>query len=90
MSVKSVAVFCGYSFGASPIFKEHATLLGKFLGQKGITLVYGGANGGLMGTLADSALEAGGKVIGYAREGVFLKEQEHTGLTEMIRNPKLG
>jgi uncharacterized protein (TIGR00730 family) len=54
----------------------------RLLAQRGIGLVYGGASVGLMGRLADSALEAGGEVFGVIPEGVFPTEIPHTGLTE--------
>ena len=62
--MKSLCVFCGSSAGDDPAFIEAARLLGKTLAESGIALVYGGANVGLMGTVADAALEQGGKVIG--------------------------
>lgn len=82
--MKSIAVFCGSSVGASPIYKESAVELGHVLAKHQITLVYGGANVGLMGVIADAVLEQGGQVIGILP--FFLQDREiaHKGLTELI------
>lgn len=82
--MKSIAVFCGSSEGASPIFKESAVQLGYELAKRQITLIYGGANVGLMGAVADAVLEQGGQVIGVLP--IFLQNREiaHQGLTELI------
>ena len=64
---------------------EAATAFGRLLASEGITLVYGGGNSGLMGALADSALEAGGSVIGVIPEQMVAKELAHTKLTELYR-----
>lgn len=61
-SIKSVAVFCGSNFGASEAFADGARALGGALGEAGITIIYGGTVKGLMGVVADAALEAGGSV----------------------------
>lgn len=78
------AVFCGSSFGKNKKFQEVAGELGRLLIKEKIELVYGGGNSGLMGEVANSVLELGGKVIGVIPE--FLKELEicHTGVTELI------
>ncbi|OBR65522.1 Rossman fold protein, TIGR00730 family [Paenibacillus oryzae] len=62
--MNNIAVFCGSSEGLSPVYKESAIALGTELGKRGLTLVYGGANVGLMGAVADAVLNAGGKAIG--------------------------
>ncbi|HWB26876.1 MAG TPA: TIGR00730 family Rossman fold protein [Chitinophagaceae bacterium] len=82
--MKSVAVFCGSSFGNNDVFAQHAALLGKTLAKQGRTLVYGGAKVGLMGVLANAALDAGGTVIGVLPRFLSTKEIAHTGLTELI------
>lgn len=82
--MKSITVFCGSSFGSDDIYKEQATLLGKTLAQQGIQLVYGGADVGLMGAVADGALNAGGKVIGVLPQFLQSKEIAHKQLTELI------
>lgn len=83
-AMKSVAVFCGSSFGKSNVYAENAALLGKTLAMQGITLVYGGAKVGLMGVLANAALEAGGTVTGVLPRFLSIKEIAHNGLTELI------
>ena len=61
-----------------------ATLLGGALAKRGIGLVYGGANAGLMGAVAEGALKEGGKVIGVLPRFLQAKEIAHDGLTELI------
>lgn len=82
--MKKIAVFCGSSDGASPAYKEGAVQLGKELARRGITLVYGGASVGIMGTVADAVLEAGGQVIGVIPQMLEDREISHRGLTELI------
>lgn len=79
-----ITVFCGSSFGNEAIYKEQATLLGQTLAKHNIELVYGGANVGLMGAVADGSLNEGGKVIGVLPDFLRSKEIAHTGLTELI------
>jgi uncharacterized protein (TIGR00730 family) len=82
--MKSIAVFCGSSMGALPSYREGAVELGKELARQGITLVYGGASVGIMGTVADAVLEAGGKAIGVLPKMLEDREIAHRGLTELI------
>jgi len=82
--MKSIAVFCGSSMGALPSYREGAVELGKELVRQGITLVYGGAKVGIMGTVADAVLEAGGKAIGVLPKMLQDREIAHRGLTELI------
>lgn len=79
-----ITVFCGSSFGTEEIYKEQATLLGETLAKQNIELVYGGANVGLMGAVADGVLNAGGKAIGVLPNFLRSKEIAHLGLTELI------
>jgi uncharacterized protein (TIGR00730 family) len=81
--IKSVCVFCGSSAGNRPIYREAATELGYQLANSGIALVYGGGRVGLMGVLADSVLQAGGKAIGVMPRALVEKEIAHTALTEL-------
>jgi len=81
--ITTPAIFCGAKDGADPLFVQHADELGKLLGERGLTLVYGGASSGLMGTVANSVMAAGGKAIGVMPEAHF-GEVLHTGLTELI------
>ena len=75
MSIKSIAVFCGSKAGNNSIFEEDAKKLGEILADKDITIIYGAGNKGLMGAVANGALENNGKVIGIIPS--LLKEQEH-------------
>ncbi len=80
---RSVAVFCGSRLGNDPLYEQHARELGTLLGQKKITMVYGGGNKGLMGAIANAALEQDGKVIGVMPELLVEFEQQHLGLTDL-------
>jgi uncharacterized protein (TIGR00730 family) len=82
--MKSITVFCGSSFGSDEIYKEQATLLGQTLAKQNIQLIYGGANVGLMGAVADGALSSGGKVIGVLPHFLQSKEIAHQQLTELV------
>jgi hypothetical protein len=82
--MKAITVFCGSSGGFKEIYQQQAFLLGKKLAVKQIALVYGGARIGLMGAVADGALQNGGKVYGVIPEFLRSKEIAHEGLTELI------
>ncbi len=82
--LNSIAVFCGSREGASPAYMESARALGRELGTRGITLVYGGSRLGLMGAVADAALEHGGRAIGVLPHFMQVREIAHPGLTELI------
>jgi len=82
--MKNIAVFCGSSFGKNDIYTEQAELLGEAIAKKGLGLIYGGAKVGLMGVIANAALDAGGKVIGVLPRFLQTKEIAHTDLTELI------
>ncbi len=82
--MKSITVFCGSSFGSEDIYRAKAAMLGQTLAQHQIQLVYGGANVGLMGAVADGALNAGGKVIGVLPHFLQTKEIAHKQLTDLI------
>ena len=82
--MKSITVFCGSSFGTEEIYKEQALLLGQTLAKQNIKLIYGGANVGLMGAVADGVLNAGGEAIGVLPNFLRSKEIAHLGLTELI------
>lgn len=81
--MRAVCVFCGASPGANPSFLEGARALGQALAVTHRTLVYGGAKVGLMGAIADSALAAGGQVIGVLPQALVDRELAHRGLTEL-------
>ena len=82
--MKRITVFCGSSSGTEEIYTSQATLLGQTLAKRNIELVYGGANVGLMGAVADGVLNAGGKVIGVLPDFLRSKEIAHRQLTELI------
>ncbi|QEC67764.1 TIGR00730 family Rossman fold protein [Panacibacter ginsenosidivorans] len=80
---KSIAVFCGSNSGNDPIYEQHAKDIGTLLAEKNIMLVYGGGNTGLMGIVANTVLQEGGKVIGVIPELLKNIERHHKGLTEL-------
>ena len=82
--MKSVCVYCGSSTGSKPEYAQAAVDCGRLLAGRGMTVVYGGGNIGLMGLLADAALGAGGKVIGVIPHALVKKELAHRGITELI------
>ena len=81
--IRSLCVFCGSSVGSKPAFIGAAISLGKTLAENGIRLVYGGGRVGLMGAIADAALNAGGEVIGVIPEHLVAREVAHPGLTDL-------
>lgn len=81
--MKRICVFCGSSSGARPEYADAARTLAGLLAGRGIGLVYGGGNVGLMGILADAMLAAGGEVIGVIPRSLLLKEVGHRGVTEL-------
>jgi len=83
MTLRSICVFCGASPGANPVYAEAAAALGRELAQRGMTLVYGGGEVGLMGVVADAALAAGGEVIGVIPQSLQDSEIGHHGLTRL-------
>lgn len=81
--IKSVCVYCGSSTTSDPRFDAPAKALGEALAKAGITTVYGGGSPGLMGKVADAAMDAGGKVIGIIPDHILRLEIRHNNLTEM-------
>jgi uncharacterized protein (TIGR00730 family) len=79
--VKSVCVYCGSSSGFDPVYRDAATHLGRTLARRGLILVYGAGNVGLMGILAEAALTAGGLVTGVIPRFMVEKEWVHPRLT---------
>ncbi len=78
-----ICIFAGSKLGKRQEYYQKAQLLGKELAARGLELVYGGANVGLMGTVADAALAEGGKVIGVVPKTLFELEGPHNGLTHL-------
>ena len=79
----SVCVYCGSRTGARPEYAAAARRLGRSIGERGWRLVYGGGRVGLMGVVADAALQAGAEVIGVIPESLQQREVGHRGLTEL-------
>jgi len=78
-----VCVFCGSSVGTKPVYADAARAMGSLLASRGIGLVYGGGHVGLMGVVANAALEAGGEVIGVIPKALADREIAHGGLTTL-------
>jgi uncharacterized protein (TIGR00730 family) len=81
--MKRVCVFCGSSNGNSVECVTAAGRLGRILAERELGLVYGGGNVGLMGTLANAAMEAGAEVIGVIPQTLVDRELAHRGITEL-------
>ena len=81
--MQRICVFAGSSAGTLPEYTECARLLGEEAARRGLGIVYGGSSVGLMGTVADAALAAGGEVIGVLPRGLFAREIAHTGLSRL-------
>ena len=76
-------MFCGSSTGDNLAYAEAASRLGRTLAERNVTLVYGGGHVGLMGVVADAALEVGGEVIGVMPKSLVDREIGHAGLTKL-------
>ena len=83
--MKRLCIYCGSSPGARPEYVAAATACGRSLAQRGIGIVYGGGNTGMMGTVANAALAASGEVTGVIPHHLADKELAHEGATQMIR-----
>ena len=79
----SLCVYCGSRPGVEPRFGEAAQAVGRWIAEHGGQLVYGGGRGGLMGMVAQSALQAGARVVGVMPRALVEKEWAHTGCTEL-------
>ncbi len=86
---RRVAVYCGSANGSRPVFRAEALALGEAIAAAGFGLVYGGANVGLMGAVADAALAGGAEVIGVLPDVLAGKEIAHTGLTALELVPTM-
>lgn len=82
--MKRITVFCGARTGTENVYIKQATDLGKTLAKQNIELVYGGADLGLMGAVANGALSENGNVIGIIPEFLKAREVGHQNLTELI------
>ena len=79
----SLCVYCGSRPGVEPAWAEQAVLVGQWIARHGGELVYGGGHNGLMGIVADAALQAGGRVVGVIPQALVDKEYAHRGCTEL-------
>ena len=82
--IKAIAVFCGSKPGNNPVYEEHTRILGNILAANNIGIIYGGSCKGLMGAVADSALERNGVVIGIMPELLQQWENQHSGISELL------
>lgn len=85
--MRRLCVFCGSSEGADPEHRRAAHAFGAAIASRGIGLVYGGASIGLMGAVADGALEAGGEAIGVIPTALLRREVAHQRLTALHETP---
>jgi uncharacterized protein (TIGR00730 family) len=81
--MRRLCVFSGSSPGGHPDYAQAAEEMGRALAAQDLGLVYGGAQVGLMGAIADAALEAGGEVVGVIPQALVDREIAHTGLSEL-------
>jgi uncharacterized protein (TIGR00730 family) len=81
--MQRVCIFCGSSPGARPAYAEATAEVARLLAGEGICVVYGGGHVGLMGVLADTAMAAGGEVIGVMPQALVDREIGHTGISEL-------
>ena len=81
--MRRVCVFCGSSTGVNGAYAEAAQAMGAELARRGIGLVYGGGNVGLMGVIASAVLDRGGEVIGVIPQALANREIAHTGVTAL-------
>ncbi|AFY88295.1 TIGR00730 family Rossman fold protein [Chroococcidiopsis thermalis] len=81
--MESICIFCGSSTGNRSIYQEAAQAMGEAIARRGLSLIYGGGNVGLMGMVADAALAAGGEAIGVIPKFLVDKEIAHNGLTQL-------
>ena len=82
-ATRRICVFCGSSLGSRPEYGIAARQVGTLVARKGVGLVYGGSNVGLMSVVADAALAAGGEVIGVIPEALVAKQVAHRGLPDL-------
>ena len=80
----NITVYLGANEGSDPALKQAVEELGRWIGESGNTLVYGGSESGLMGVLAKSVLGAGGKAIGVEPQFFIDMEYQYDAITELI------
>lgn len=82
-AARRVCVYCGSKTGSGPVYRAAAVELGEALARRGLGLVYGGGNVGLMGLLADAVLAGGGEVVGVIPQALVDRELAHLKLSEL-------
>jgi uncharacterized protein (TIGR00730 family) len=87
--MNSICVYCGSANQASRVYFQAAQQMGLTLAQRGLTLIYGGGKTGLMGAVADSVVEHGGKAIGVIVESMNTPELAHTHLSRLEVAPTI-
>ncbi|KZC23569.1 Rossman fold protein, TIGR00730 family [Rhodanobacter thiooxydans] len=80
----AICVYCGSNSGRHPEYAEQAHAFGTEMARRGIALIYGGGNVGLMGVVADAVLAGGGRVVGVIPRQLVELEVAHPGLTELV------
>lgn len=86
----NIAVYCGSVSGNEVFYTEKAAEFGRWMAEQGHTLIYGGAQGGLMGAISNAVLEGGGKVIGVLPAVESIQKRRHPGLTEYIETKDMA
>lgn len=81
--IERVCVFCGSSAGRDPVFRRAAEAMAAVIVARGLGLVYGGGDVGLMGVIADAVMALGGEVIGVIPQALYDREVAHEGLTRL-------
>ena len=80
--IRRICIFCGSSPGNDPVYAQEARAIARLLVERNIGVVYGGGNAGLMGSLAESVIEAGGEIIGVIPTKLKARERANLNLTE--------
>ncbi|WP_411843447.1 TIGR00730 family Rossman fold protein [Salinicoccus sp. HZC-1] len=83
MEIKNITVFCGARTGTNPLYEESAFKLGQYLAEQDIGIVYGGGAVGMMGAVANGALERGGRVTGVIPQFLMDREMAHPDVQRM-------
>lgn len=87
--MKSICVYCGSADKIHPEYRQAGRQMGRILAENGLLLIYGGGKTGIMGAVADGALEVGGKVIGVIVESMNTPALAHLGLTSLEVTPTI-
>ena len=88
-SIKNVCVYCASSTKIAPVYFASAESLGRLLAMRGINLINGAGSIGLMGTVSNAALEAGGTVTGVIPRFMVEQNWHHTGLTKLVETENM-